>query len=396
MIQNSRRLYRFAALGLCGLIPTIVAVVDVPTKPAQIISGHTDPVYGLAFTADGKQLVSGAFDKTIRVWDVATGKESAKLEGHTDLVLSVAISPDGKKILSGSLDKSIRLWDFPGSVAILTPAPPAKPAEPPKKTETKPADAKKEAAKPADPAKKDAVKKEAAKKEEPKKAEPAAKPAAPPAPPAAPAGPVVLAGSGGQVYCVAFFPDGQRAVSGAADKALRIWDLAKKTPIKAVEKAAENTIYSVAVSPKGDLIATAGDDKLVKFFQPADGKELRKAAGHTAAVYTVAFSPDGAKLASGSVDKTVRIWNVADAKELAKLSGHPDDVYSLNFSKDGTRLASAGYAGNVLVWDLASSKEKFRIKLPPSTQAYTVAFAPDGKRVAVGASDAKIYLFDIP
>ena len=149
-------------------------------------------------------------------------------------------------------------------------------------------------------------------------------------------------------------------------------------------------------TPKGDLIATAGDDKLVKFFQPADGKELRKAAGHTAAVYTVAFSPDGAKLASGSVDKTVRIWNVADAKELAKLSGHPDDVYSLNFSKDGTRLASAGYAGNVLVWDLASSKEKFRIKLPPSTQAYTVAFAPDGKRVAVGASDAKIYLFDIP
>ena len=85
MIQNSRWLYRFAALGLCGLIPTIVAVVDVPTKPAQIISGHTDPVYGLAFTADGKQLVSGAFDKTIRVWDVATGKESAKLEGHTQI-----------------------------------------------------------------------------------------------------------------------------------------------------------------------------------------------------------------------------------------------------------------------------------------------------------------------
>ena len=240
----SRLFARLAAIGLFGLVPSIVALVDTPTKPAQVISGHTDPVYGLAYTADGKKLVSGAFDKTVRVWDLSTGKESAKLEGHTDLVLSVAISPDGKKILSGSLDKSVRLWDFPGAVAVVpTPAPaPAAPA-------AKPAEVKKEAAKPAEPAKKDA-----SKKEEPKKAEPAAaKPAAPTAPaaPAPPPGPAVLAGSGGQVYSVVFFPDGQRAASGAADKAVRIWDLAKKTPLKAVEKAAENTIYSVAVSPKG-------------------------------------------------------------------------------------------------------------------------------------------------
>ena len=152
----------------------------------------------------------------------------------------------------------------------------------------------------------------------------------------------------------------------------------------------------MAVSRKGDLSATGGDDKRVKWIQRAHCKDVRKAAGHTAAVYTVAFSPDGLKLASGSVDKTVRIWTVADAKEVAKFSGHPDDIYSINFSKDGTKLASAGYAGNVLIWAIAGSKEKMRIKLPPSTQAYTVAFAPDGKRVAVGASDSKIYLFYIP
>ena len=82
----SRLFARLAAIGLFGLVPSIVAIVDTPTKPAQVISGHTDPVYGLAYTADGKKLVSGAFDKTVRVWDLSTGKESAKLEGHTDLV----------------------------------------------------------------------------------------------------------------------------------------------------------------------------------------------------------------------------------------------------------------------------------------------------------------------
>ena len=87
---------------------------------------------------------------------------------------------------------------------------------------------------------------------------------------------------------------------------------------------------------------------------------------------------------------------MADGKELAKLDGHTDDIYSLSFSRDGSKIATAGYGGKVLVWDPAAKKEKFRIKLPPATQAYTVAFAPDGKRVAVGASDAKIYLFDVP
>jgi WD40 repeat protein len=206
----------------------------------------------------------------------------------------------------------------------------------------------------------------------------------------------VLEGSGGQVYSVVFFPDGQRAVSGAADKAVRIWDLGKKALGKAIEKAAANTIYAVAVNPKGDLIATAGDDKLVKFFEPAEGKELRKAEGHGAAVYCVAFSPDGSKVASGSVDKTIRIWNPADAKQTAILEGHPDDVYSISFARDGSKLASAGYAGNVFVWNLADNKQLAKFKLPAATQAYHVAFAPDGKQIAVAASDSKIYLFKLP
>jgi WD40 repeat protein len=86
---------------------------------------------------------------------------------------------------------------------------------------------------------------------------------------------------------------------------------------------------------------------------------------------------------------------VADAKELAKLEGHPDDIYAVQFSRDGKLLASAGYGGNVIVWDTTTNKEKQRIKLPVGMQAYSVIFAPDGKQVAVAASDSKIYFFDV-
>ena len=156
-------------------------------------------------------------------------------------------------------------------------------------------------------------------------------------------------------------------------------------------------VYSVAYSPKGDIIATGGDDKLVKFWNPADGKELRKATGHASAVYCVAFKPgDGAQLASGSVDKTVRIWNVADAKEVKVLSGHPDDVYGVVWSPDGKRLASIGYGGNLFVWDVEGGKPSFQQKVGANTPSYGVAWSPSGKQIGVAASDNKSDIFNVP
>jgi WD40 repeat protein len=96
-----------------GSADKTVRLWDANTRQTlRILTGHQERVYGVAFSADGQRIVSGSADNTVRMWNADTGQPIGQpLTGHTAPVTSVAFSPDGTRIVSGSYDNTVRLWD---------------------------------------------------------------------------------------------------------------------------------------------------------------------------------------------------------------------------------------------------------------------------------------------
>ncbi|MEH2159606.1 MAG: hypothetical protein V7K38_00810 [Nostoc sp.] len=284
------------------------------------LQGHSSSVYSVAFSPDGKTLASGSDDKTIKLWDVTTGREIYTLQGHSSYVHSVAFSPDGKILASGSDDKTIKLWAMTTGGRIRT-------------IEAHP----------------DSVRSVAF----------------------SPDGKTLASGSfdktiklwdviTGKQICtiqahsswvnsVAFSPDGKTLASGSHDKTIKLWDVTTGRKIRTIQVHSDS-VRSVAFSPDGKTFASGSDDKTITLWDVTIGRQIYTIHVHSDWVCSVAFSTDGKTLASGGCGD-IKLWDIATGAQIHAFQGH---YFSVAFSPDGKILASGSGDKTIKIWQVAS------------------------------------------
>jgi WD40 repeat protein len=304
--------------------------------------GHTDAVFVVTFNQDGTLLASGSRDSTIILWDVEKRvPKGAPLVGHTDEVDSLDFSPNGTTLASGGRDKNVILWDV---------------------------DTGKQRGNP-------------------------------------------LSGHKNTVFAVAFGHDGLMLASASFDKRVILWDPTTGEQLGLPLEGYAESIYSLGFGEyihSGDPVPTlasgTADGTIVLWNSSRDALLTRNLLGHSNLVRSVAVSPDGKTLASAGDDKSVNLWNTIDWSKKMPLK-HPYAVSSLDFSPDGKMLAAATCGsvdedntcdeGEVRLWYTETIERPPKLLTGHAGWVNTVAFSPNGKTLATGGADGQVLLWDV-
>ena len=309
----------------------LVKLWDVASGEKKVTFTHSrnsTRVTSVIFSADGRTIVSGSTDRTVALWDVASKERKATFEGHAGRVRSVAISPDSRTVASGSEDWTLRLWDV-------------------------------------------ATNQERAK----------------------------LEGHTDWVNTVAFNPSGGTLVSGSSDGTVRVWNATTGSPRTTFE-AHVGTVEHVVFSPDGTMLASLSAEE-IKLWNTTTWQRITTFPEPANNLTSVAFCLDGRALAIGS-EWNVRVWDFA--KGVIKMT-IPRRSTSLAFG-DGSRTLAIGYSDTVYLWNLAPPKWELSssgaggVGTTPSTDSADVSptaqkpdLVVDSVRIEPASDPGKLYLY---
>ncbi len=288
----------------------------------RTLEGHVSFVLTVSVGADGRTVISGSEDKTVKVWDLETGALRMTLAGHGSSVDAVAISPDGRTAISGSDDETVKIWNLETGALHLT-----------------------------------------------------------------------LAGHTGSVNAVAFTADGREVISGSSDQTIKVWDL-ESGVLRHSLQGHTDSVSAIAVCSDGRTVVSGSNDHTLIVWDLETAELRRTLSGYSSFVTAVGVTQDGRIAVSGSYDDTVKVWDLESGTLRRTLAAHTDVVTAVAVSADGRTLISGSYDDTVKVWNLESAIAR---RAPSSHISWVTAVAvtADGKTAVSGSWDSALKVWDL-
>jgi WD40 repeat protein/transcriptional regulator with XRE-family HTH domain len=298
--------------------------------PFKTWQGHNSLIRSVAFSPNGQLVASCGEEQTVKVWEVQStlGECYRTLQGYSHRIGAVTFSPDGNLLASGGDEQVIRLWN----TESIGPA------------------------------------KEVYRCEK------------------------MIPWQTSFILSLQFSPDSQWLVGGSYDWSVNLWKVGSEQRPRTL-RGEGGMVWGVSFSPDSRLLASSDYTNTIKLWEVDSGECHRILEGHKHQIWSVVFSPDGKQLASTSDDQTVRLWDVASGECLAVLEGHKRLVWMVAFSPDGKHLASASDDWTVRLWDI-ETRSCLKILKGHKERLRSLTFSPDGRFLASGSYDRTVRLWD--